>query len=87
VGTAEDILLSEDVSYRYAESDIFVVPNAKKTTPLYGLRKVRGLPEKSFRPIAAEASPALVAARAPEEALCLGSANDVTLFADSADHP
>jgi hypothetical protein len=51
IQTAEHILLAQDASFRFDASDVFVVDNAERTTPLYGLRKVRGFFSKGLAPI------------------------------------
>jgi hypothetical protein len=51
-----DILLGEDVSYDFDGTSTYVVKNARKTSPLFGLRRVRGLLDKRLRPISSARS-------------------------------
>lgn len=41
--TPEDVLLEENAVFELSTDDVFAVPGVKNTTPLYGLRKLRGL--------------------------------------------
>jgi hypothetical protein len=68
---ASAVLLSTDASFESDESDIFRVTLAKQTTPLFGLRRLRGIINKGLRPIAsgesAHANEELSLVRAQEE--------------------
>jgi hypothetical protein len=74
VASAADVLLAGDVSYKFASDDVFIVENAKHTTPLFGLRKLRGMFKKGVRPIAGGLS--------NEPRLALERTGDEALFAD-----
>ena len=39
VSEPADVLLSEEASFHFASSDVFLVERAKNTSPLFGLRK------------------------------------------------
>jgi len=43
LASPEAILLEQNASYRFDASEMFQVENAKTTTPLFGVRKVRGI--------------------------------------------
>lgn len=67
-----DVLLSEDVSYEFDAESAFLVQNARGTTPLFGVRSVRGIFDKRLRPIAR--------AESSEEALGLHADLDAEMF-------
>lgn len=46
-----DVLLQAEASFEFSTDDIFTVANAKNTTPLYGLRKLKGFLDPQLRPI------------------------------------
>jgi hypothetical protein len=76
IADGSDILLCEESSYRFASSDVFVVENAKATTPLYGLRALRGTFRRGLEPISGGDGGKKVA----DDDLSLQRANDAPMF-------
>jgi len=71
----EDVLIAQDLSCRFDANDVFVLENAKKATPLFGLRQVRGLFRKGVEPIRG--------GERKSEELTLAQVPDAPMYADS----
>lgn len=62
-----DVLLDEDARFELSTDDVFSVQNARNTTPLYGLRKLKGVFDPELSPLTRGAGDALALAVAADE--------------------
>jgi hypothetical protein len=51
LASPDDVLLVQNASVHFNSSDTFLVESALDTTPLFGLRKVRGVLNRGLKPI------------------------------------
>lgn len=50
--TPVDLVLAEDATIERTSEDVFIVDRARNTTPLYGIRKLKGVFSKALVPVA-----------------------------------